>query len=136
MGSSPHHSPENKSKHPRYEISLEYAQRLFGISDDEILSLENKISVREWHGESHLQRYAIAHTGKPKKYYLVPVGQDHEGKTFVLLGQEVSTAQTIQSRTRSKFRTLLPVLGIAAFLSLDTYLVYKFFKKDTSADAQ
>jgi hypothetical protein len=27
-------------------------------------------------------------------------------------------------------------LGIAAFLSLDTYLAYKFFKKDASVDTQ
>ena len=136
MGSSPHHFPENRSKHPRYEISLESARKINGVSDEEILPLQNGISVREWHGENNLQRYAIAHSGKPRKYYLVPVTHDHEGKTFVLLNQKNTYSSGVQSKTRSRLRTLLPALGIAAFLSLDTYLAYKFLKKDTSTDAQ
>jgi hypothetical protein len=88
MRSSPHHSPGNRPKHPRYEISLESARKINGISDEEILPLQNGISVREWHGENNLQRYAIAHNSKPRKYYLVPVTHDHEGKTFVLFAQK------------------------------------------------
>lgn len=136
MGSFPHHSPANRPKHPRYEISLESAQKINGISGDEILTLQNGISVREWHGEYDLQRYAVAHTGKPKKYYLLPVTQDHEGKTFVLLNEKNVYSSGVQSKTRSRLRALLPALGIAACLSLDTYLAYKFLKKDTSTDAQ
>ncbi len=88
MRGSPHHSPGNRPKHPRYEISLETTKKINGISGDEILTLQNGISVREWHGEDDLQRFAIAHTGKPKKYYLVPVTHDHEGKTFVFFGSK------------------------------------------------
>lgn len=57
-------------------------------------------------------------------------------RLLFFLDQKNIHSWEVQSKTRSKFRTLLPVLGIAAFLSLDTYLAYKFFKKDTSADTQ
>ena len=39
----------------------------------------------------------------------------------------------VKQRTSTRLRSLLPALGIAAFLSLDAYVLHKMLKKDTHA---
>lgn len=124
MKNAPRHHHSSGSKKVRVPISDKIAQKLAKISDDEVVVIDSTTSLREWHGEADLQRYAIGY--KNDKYFLVPVGANHEGKTLVFIQENALNTQT---KTRRKFRNILPALGIAAFLSLDAYLAYKFFKK-------
>lgn len=120
---------------PRYEISGEYARGLLRIADNELFSLGTNLMAREWHGEEKLQRYALAQMKWSNKYCLVPVDQNHEGRTFVIRDtrpKEEPRVPRVAQRTSSRFRALLPALGIAAFLSLDAYVLHKMLKKDSS----
>ncbi|MCB9807287.1 hypothetical protein H6768_05420 [Candidatus Peribacteria bacterium] len=71
MKSSPQrHSPSNATPH-RVHISSVIAQKLSQIGDNTVFDSDNHISVREWRGESRLQRYIVNDSGPES--FLVPV---------------------------------------------------------------
>ncbi len=136
MKSAPRIHTQKQNPTPRYEISEQDAHSLWKISDNTTFTFSENIIAREWQGEKHAQRYALVQTQWPKKYRLVPVDQNHEGKTFIVRDtrpEKKTFAPSVTQRTSSRFRSLLPVLGIVAFLSLDAYILHKMSKKDSGA---
>lgn len=121
----------------RYDISPEIAQKLAHISDDKVLLIDAKLSIREWHWEPEIQRYAIGHDLKKNTFSLIPVPPEYEWQTFVVLetSKEKGSLRTLLDKNRSKIRTLLYAAGItAAFLPIEIYLWNQIKGKEHQTD--